>query len=562
MRFKPFLFGIAFFVIIFVLAISASNGRAQAETCCASNWKLPLEAGSWLITQGDRDSCVSSHCAGSGPINEYALDIVSASEKTIKTMGAPVLAPADGTVIDEFWDGYGGGNVLKIEHGNGGFVTIYLHLSEYLVGKNVKVKQGDPVARIGNSTTEGRNMGAHLHLVVFKSKTERSGIKILSWDGNLNFNTGTKLTSTNGSGPISATRTPAPSVVEKPALARPENNSNWPQSTEITLVWNASTNASQYQVELWGGPYNLMIPCDWQGGASCRIGTMLPGTFSWHVRARNSSGRQSEWSDTWTFTIQGPTETPPPQPSRTPTPLPQAPGSPGLRDPVNGWGYSPSTDIQFSWNNVANASQYYLEYWGGPYGTLNSGWINDTSYRIGTMWPGTYNWHVKARGQNGVESNWSDTWTFVIAQPPTATLAIPTATSVPPTSIPPTPIPPTSTPVPQPGFVQLVDDLTLRTESGNWPPQAGQKLIAHIKIRNGGDLTLHIEHIGVRGRRNGSDFWDIGFWTVDLNGHDVWSLDPNNERPLVSGNYSFRISYSLDGVNWTEIGNEINFTVP
>ena len=108
----------------------------------------------------------------------------------------------------------------------------------------------------------------------------------------------------------------------------------------------------------------------------------------------------------------------------------------------------------------------------------------------------------------------------------------------------------------------MVDDLTLQTESGNWPPQSGQKLIAHIKIQNGGDLPIHIEHIGVRGRRNGSDSWDIGFWTIDLNGRDVWSLDPNNERPLAPGNYSFRISYSLDGSSWIEIGNEIQFSVP
>lgn len=68
--------------------------------------------------------------------------------------------------------------------------------------------------------------------------------------------------------------------------------------------------------------------------------------------------------------------------------------------------------------------------------------------------------------------------------------------------------------------------------------------------------------MGVRGRKNGSESWDIGFWSVDVNGRDTWSLDPNNERPLTSGKYSFRISYSLDGSSWTEVGNEINFTVP
>ena len=194
-----------------------------------------------------------------------------------------------------------------------------------------------------------------------------------------------------------------------------------------------------------------------------------------------------------------------------------------------------------------------------PYTTLNSGWISTTSFEIGNMWPGNYFWRVKARSSNLLESNWSETWSFSV---------ITTIVSTTPTQVPtftPTPISsitPTATKIPQPGFIELVDNLSLHTESGNWPPKNGQKLIAHIKIRNGGDLPIHIEHLGVRGRRNGDESWDIGFWTVDLNGHNEWELTPNNERPLQSGNYSFRISYTLNGSTWVEIGNEINFTVP
>jgi hypothetical protein len=560
---------IAFIFLILLLVFIPTSGNAQSVTCCDAGWKLPLPAGNWLITQGDQDSCVSSHCYSTTQkwqINLYALDIVSSSEKNIKTMGAQVLSPADGTIWDEFWDGYGGGNVLKIEHGKGGPVTIYLHLSKYLIGKGVFVKQGDPVAEVGNSTAEGKSMGAHLHLVVFKSKVDPTGLKITSWDGNTKFSTKSVINSTNGSGITTVTETPQ-SVPGRPFLSQPDNSSSWPQNKEVTLVWNSSANASQYKVELWGDPYGSMTPCDWQTGTSCRIGSMYSGIFSWHVRARNSSGQESEWSDVRIFIIQGPTQTPPPTATITSTPQPQAPSVPSLRDPVNGLDYSQSQDVWFAWNYAANANQYYLEYWGGPYGNLNSGWINDVAYHIGTMWPGTYKWHVKARGQNGVDSNWSDTWSFTVTEsaPPKPATSIPT-TSIPPTQIPSTAVPPTViptvTPVPQPGSIILVDDLTLYTESGNWPPQSGQKLIAHIKIQNGGDLPIHIQHVGVRGRRNGSDSWDIGFWTIDLNGHVAWSLDPNNERPLVPGNYSFRISYSLDGSTWTEVGSEIKFTVP
>ncbi len=453
--------------LIVILAFTTLPGRAQGGTCCAASWKLPVQAGTWLITQGDKDSCVSSHCdfPGNWKINLYALDIVSNSEQTIKTMGAPVLAPADGTVFDELWDGYGGGNVLKIEHGNGGALSVYLHLSAYLVGKGAVVKQGDPVAKIGNSTTPDQEIGPHLHVVVFQDKSMKQGLKIVSWDGNTDFATGSRLTSTNGSGPIPVTQTSAPVVLGKPTLSQPRNNSTWSKNTEITLVWNASTGAPQYKVELWGGPYSLMVPCDWQNGVSCRIGTMFPGTFFWHVQARNSSGKQSEWSDTWSFTIQEPvetprsTETPLPVPTRTPVPAPQAPAAPALRSPANNKNYPPSKDIQFAWNYVSNADQYYLEYWGGPYDTLNSGWITDVAYHIGTMWPGTYQWHVKARNQNGLESNWSDTWTFTVAQQPTA--IPPTNTRQSPTL---TPKPPTNTP--RPAFVGNIAPRAQRSPDG------------------------------------------------------------------------------------------------
>ena len=241
---------------------------------------------------------------------------------------------------------------------------------------------------------------------------------------------------------------------------------------------------------------------------------------------------------------------------------PSIPDIPRLQSPEKNVILPQSMDIWFDWEYAQNASQYYLEYWGEPSGTVNSGWVDGVAYHVGTMWPGSYNWRVRSRNSEGQESDWSPTWVFKINQPEDS------ASPIPPSSVPPSPIPPPSTPVPPPtsisqaGVVELIDDLTLRTESGNWTPQAGQKIIAHIRIRNGGDLLLHIQHLGVRGRRNGSDSWDIGFWTVDLNGHQEWSLDPNNERPLEPGNYSFRISYSLDGSNWVEIGNEINFTMP
>jgi hypothetical protein len=208
-------------------------------------------------------------------------------------------------------------------------------------------------------------------------------------------------------------------IVEKPILSSPSNGISMPQKTDITLVWNPSKGAVQYEVEAWGGPYTIMTPCIWQDATICHIGQMAPGTISWRVKARNDKGQASEWSDTWSFKIE------------------------------------------------------------------------------------------------------------MI-----------------------------------PGYVELLDDLRLTTPAGDWPPKKGDKLIAHIHIRNGGDQPLQIVHIGVKGRRNGNEFWDIGFWSITLNGNEPWSFDPNNERPLESGEYSFQLTYSLDGTTWELLGSEYKFTIP
>ena len=110
--------------------------------------------------------------------------------------------------------------------------------------------------------------------------------------------------------------------------------------------------------------------------------------------------------------------------------------------------------------------------------------------------------------------------------------------------------------------IVAVDPLDLHSEGfpAYWPPCVGQKLIAHIKVRNTCAHSVHLQHMGVRGRRNGTEFWDIGFWEITIPAGVTWELNPNNERLLEPGWYCFRISYSPDGTGWCEIGNDICFT--
>ncbi len=552
------------FLSIFIIQQSVSARPLYSEP---SSWKSPL-ANNIEISQGPATtldcSASWSHCKGSW--NMCAVDLKVG-------VGTPILAPDGGNVVRTGFDSSGGGNFLVLEHG--GRSSLYLHLNKFIV-KSGEVKQGDVIGCSGIGGT-----GPHLHFSAMTDKSLKSCIAMDGIDGNTNFSRGQTFSTSNqmnGDNPCTApvVITPQPTLPPStgtppasPQLISPENNQQRDQQTSVNFQWNFANGATQYLLEYSGGPYGT-LQSGWQLGAGYSVGTMWPGSYTWRVKARNSAG-ESPWSEQRVFTIvesQTPITTTSTATNQvlidstsTVQVQNQVSDIPALRSPKNNAILSQSTDVWFEWEYAENASQYYLEYWGDPYGTLNSGWTNDIAYHIGTMWSGSFSWHVKSRNSQGQESEWSPTRVFKINQPENL------ASPIPPATIQPTAVPPTFTPVspptqiPQVGFIQLIDDLSLRTESGNWPPQSGEKIIAHIRVRNGGDLLLHVQHLGVRGRRNGSDSWDIGFWSVDLNGHQEWSLDPNNERPLESGNYSFRISYTLDGSSWVEVGNEINFTV-
>jgi len=76
--------------------------------------------------------------------------------------GNPVVATADGLVIARQKDKVGG-NTIKISHPNSGYVTVYCHLSKYLVKNGQRVKRGDPIGLIGKT---GRARGPHVHYEV------------------------------------------------------------------------------------------------------------------------------------------------------------------------------------------------------------------------------------------------------------------------------------------------------------------------------------------------------------------------------------------------------------
>lgn len=76
-------------------------------------------------------------------------------------IGAPILAAADGVVLDADFDSdYG--NFVEISHSDGNN-TLYAHANRLFVSKGMRVRKGQPIAEVG---TTGRSTGPHLHFEV------------------------------------------------------------------------------------------------------------------------------------------------------------------------------------------------------------------------------------------------------------------------------------------------------------------------------------------------------------------------------------------------------------
>lgn len=82
----------------------------------------------------------------------------------IAGQGTPVIATADGVVLEVKRSGKGPGNVIEIGH-DGGYRTLYAHLQDIVVRKGERVKAGRKIANVGMS---GNSFAPHLHYEVHR----------------------------------------------------------------------------------------------------------------------------------------------------------------------------------------------------------------------------------------------------------------------------------------------------------------------------------------------------------------------------------------------------------
>lgn len=92
--------------------------------------------------------------------------------------GADIKAVLDG-VVEEAGSSPSYGNYLRLKHQNG-LETVYAHCSSLDVKKDSTVKQGDVIARVGDS---GASVGTHLHFEVLREGKPVDPLGYLSFDG-------------------------------------------------------------------------------------------------------------------------------------------------------------------------------------------------------------------------------------------------------------------------------------------------------------------------------------------------------------------------------------------
>ena len=140
--------------------------EAEAEAALNAFYKNnpstgTLSPGGWLFPLAAKNYYISSPYGPRWGTIHKGVDLSCSGG----SMGKSIVASKSGRVIraaTTYTPGVGYGKNVIIDHG-GGYSTLYAHCSEVLVTVGQEVKQGQVIAKVGNT---GNSFGAHLHFEV------------------------------------------------------------------------------------------------------------------------------------------------------------------------------------------------------------------------------------------------------------------------------------------------------------------------------------------------------------------------------------------------------------
>ncbi|ALN87697.1 peptidase M23 family protein [Lysobacter capsici] len=148
------------------LASFAVLGLAATGAQAAPNFQMPFACG---------DTWVANTWSGHSPANSVDMNRPAGGGSTA---GSTVVASAAGEVtVSTYSTTTGYGNYVVIDHG-GGWKTLHAHLQSRAVSVGAKVKQGQKIGLVGNTSAK-YELAPHLHY----EQVYNGSVQKAKWDG-------------------------------------------------------------------------------------------------------------------------------------------------------------------------------------------------------------------------------------------------------------------------------------------------------------------------------------------------------------------------------------------
>ncbi len=261
-----------------------SDSDFSISALTTADFKLPLPGGkSWLLTVEAKDGKTLWGTIDKYHVNRNALDFDDSTKEDGQLINVPVLAAADGKVIEA-----GGtskitctgkdanGYYVKIAHSNG-LVSVYLHFANPpLVKKGDSVIQGQQIGIVGNT---GCSFGSHIHFEIQPSDATNFLIEGISID---NYKIGTTKQKLYYVSTNTIIYPPTPTIT----VTSPNGGENWQAGSTQTIQWSYIGNpGSDIKIELLkGGVVNKVIVSRYS------IGSGGAGTYDWKIPSNQILG--------------------------------------------------------------------------------------------------------------------------------------------------------------------------------------------------------------------------------------------------------------------------------